>query len=174
MSKDRLSIPAILVLMAPVVFVYQFSTSPAFTYHSDDEARLIVSFKKMTDRLTHCTEAERQARIEEAKTRRKHMRRQSNTCGSREKIPLDVEVFLDGKAVFSKRHYPVGFHGDGFIYVYKRFDIPKGKTHLKTLVTEYREDGSGASISFEEDVDFSSREVKVLGIHPEKGNMFFL
>ena len=52
MSKDRLSIPAILVLMAPVVFVYQFSTSPAFTYHSDDEARLIVSFKKMTDRLT--------------------------------------------------------------------------------------------------------------------------
>lgn len=173
MSKDRLSIPAILILMAPVAFVYQFSTSPAFTYHDEDEARLIVSFKKMTDRLTTCTDEEREAREEAAKSRRKHMQRMPKTCGSREKLPVDVEVILDGKTAFSKKHHPVGLHGDGFVYVYKRFDLAKGKTHVKVSVKEYREDGSGASLAFDEDVDFAPREVKVLEIHPEGGHLYF-
>lgn len=171
MSYGKLSVTAILVLMAPVVLIHQLSASPAHTYSAADEALLIVSFKKITSRAKECGEQELKAYKKHEKQRRKHMQRTRKACGSRERVPVDVDVWIDGRKAFAKRHFPSGYHMDGYAYVYKRFRLKSGPHKVKVTAREQK-DGGGRSYIFNDTIEFNSRRVVVVEFDKEKDRFF--
>jgi hypothetical protein len=161
MSYGKLSVTAILILMAPVVLIYQFSASPAYTYNTADKALLIVSFKKITNRAKECDKEELKAYNKSGEKRRKHMQRTKQTCGSRERVAMNVEVWIDGAQASTKRHFPSGYRMDGYAYVYQRFKLKRGAHKIKVTAREQKE-GGGSSYVFDETIEFKSRQVKVI------------
>lgn len=161
MINKKLSITAILILMAPVVLIYHLSTSPAYTYSAKDDAMLIVSFKKLPAKAEECNEEELKANDEYLKKRRKHMQRTRRVCGSRERVPMDVNLWINGENAFAQRHFPAGFYTDGYIYVYKQFKLKSGSYKVKVTAREQKE-GGGRSYVFEDTIEFNDRRVVVV------------
>ncbi len=172
MDNERLSLPAILILVAPVLLIGFFSTSPAYEYNKPDDSMLIVSFKKSTMRLTLCTQEELKKFKAVAKSRRKHMQRASRVCGSRERAPLALTIWLDGKKVTDKHIFPSGLRNDGLVFVYDRFKLPKGNHKVKINISDHRKDGSGEAVSFSENIKFAEREVVVVEYDKGSNKLF--
>lgn len=178
-KKDkRLPFGGALMLMTPIVFIYFFSTSPQYTFFQENEAELVVSFKKTTARVHLCDEEELAEFKAEAKSRRKHMRRAGRVCGSRERFPLELVVWVDGKKHMANRYTPPGLRSDGPVFVYERFTIDKGGHEVKISVRDYREGSEeGRSRPAEprlltKDLEFDSRQRIVVDYDVEEDRLY--
>jgi len=162
MDNQRLSTPAILILVAPILLIGFFSTSPAYEYNKPDDSMLIVSFKKSTVRVKLCSEEELKEFKAIAKTRRPHMQRASRVCGSRERVPLALAIWLDGEKVTDKHIFPSGLRNDGLAFVYDRFKLTKGNHKVRINISDHRKKESGEAVSFSENIKFDGREIVVV------------
>ena len=111
------------VLYAAFVAVIGYlSTSPPYVHLPPDEAVVKLSFTHAGARKEPCHERT----PEELAKLAPNMRAQ--TVCPRERVPVTVEVALDGKPLFSVVAPPSGFARDGASTVYRRIAVPAG-TH---------------------------------------------
>jgi hypothetical protein len=106
------------------VFVAFFSKSPAFHYAQDTAAVIKLSLSHAADHVAPCVLLTPQ----EVAALAPNMRR-TESC-ERARLPLSIELELDGELVLSAQAMPSGLWGDGPASVYEKFNLPPGSYQM--------------------------------------------
>tara|TARA_B100000959_G_scaffold276338_1_gene330959 strand:- start:919 stop:1422 length:504 start_codon:yes stop_codon:yes gene_type:complete len=113
-----------------------FSNSPSYTYHDPTMALIMVSFSHASERKEKC----RRFTPEEIAALAPNMRRPMD-C-PRERVPVYVEVIMDGNSLLSKSYNPTGLAKDGSTSIYESIPVKPGQHQLITKLRDSnREDG---------------------------------
>lgn len=155
-----------------------FLSDASFSFFSPDVSALKVGFKHTGKRIFNCDEAnlikqegERyRAMLKESK--HVQMSNQKLAGCPRERYPVAVEVYMDGKKLLDKNYPPTGLKKDMASYVYEEFIIEPG-TH-KFLVKLY-DTGKKDSpdFVFEDTADIKPRDIKLITFD-DKANKLIL
>jgi hypothetical protein len=106
------------------VFVGYFSSSPPFQYAQAESAVVKLSLSHAADRVAPCVLLTPQ----EIAALAPNMRR-TESC-ERARLPLSIELDVDGQRVLAMQAEPAGLWGDGPASVYQRFDLPPGQYRM--------------------------------------------
>jgi hypothetical protein len=109
-----------LLYAAFVAVIGYFSSAPPYMHLRPDEALLKLSFSHAGARKEAC----RERTPEELAKLAPNMRAQ--TVCPRERVPVTVEIELDGVPLFRVVAPPSGFARDGASTVYRRVTVPAG------------------------------------------------
>jgi hypothetical protein len=111
----------VLFYAAVVGGIGYFSSSPAYQDAPDGMAQIKLSFRHGGQRVEDC----RKLTPEEIQKLPPNERR-PNTC-SRQRVPIVVELKLDGKLLYAAVLPPSGLSGDGPSQTYAKFLVPAGR-----------------------------------------------
>jgi hypothetical protein len=164
MIKNRLSLLGRLVFFIPAALVYFLSTSPTYTFSDENDSSFVIGLKHLTDRVHVCNEEEVRLFLEnEAKKGVAHSRKRAKSCGSRNRKPLKLKVWLDGKEIVNKVYKPSGLFGDGNTFIFEKFEVHAGEHNIKAAMRDSKEDKEDRyDYSFERNVNFNPKRVVVL------------
>ena len=119
------------VLYAAFVAVIGYlSTSPTYVHLPPDQALVKLSFTHAAARKEPC----RERTAEELAKLAPNMRAQ--TVCPRERVPVTVEVVLDGEPLFSVVAPPSGFAKDGASTVYRWVAVPAGAHSIAARLSD--------------------------------------
>jgi hypothetical protein len=111
----------------------------------------------------------KEATEKETEAKLKHMRKtespfpvmRMNCTG--ERIPVNVELFLDDKNVLTKTYHPSDLKRDGTTYVYEEIITIAGKHRLKARITDSKTDNP-LNYTFDKEIQIKSGEVAVIDL----------
>ena len=148
-----------------VAFIGYFSDSPTYEHLAPGDALLKVSLTHAGARKQAC----RERTPEELAKLAPNMRAQS-VC-PRERVPITVEVTLDGAPLFSVVAPRSGLAKDGAATVYRRVPIAAGSHRIGARLAD---DPSG-TFTFTKDatIDLAPGRVVVIDFDPAKGGFVF-
>ncbi len=121
-----------------------FSLSPAYRYASPDRAAVKLSLSHATQRVKPC----KVLSPEDIARLAPNMRRELQ-C-ERERLPLAMELDVDGETVMRIHEPPSGLWRDGPALVYRRFELPPGRHRLAVRL---RDSARQAGWDYSDDVD---------------------
>jgi hypothetical protein len=125
---------AIYLLFAVVIGL--FADRPIYRHFPDGQALIKLSFSHGAASKVPC----RQLTPAELETLAPNMRRQTQ-C-ERERLPVDLELELNGEPLYQASVPPSGLAKDGPSRVYQRFTVPAGEYELTARLRDTdREDG---------------------------------
>jgi hypothetical protein len=113
-----------------VAAIGYLSTSPTYVHLPPDEALIKLSFSHAAARKEACHERT----PEELAKLAPNMRAQ--TVCPRERVPVTVEVVLDGEPLFRVVAPPSGFARDGAATVYRRVVVPAGTHRIAARLSD--------------------------------------
>jgi len=134
-----------------------FSNSPRYTYHDPEMALIMVSFSHSSERKEEC----RRFSPEELADLAANMRRPMD-C-KRERVPVYIEVMLDGENLLSKSYNPTGLAKDGSASIYERILVEPGQHQL---IVKLRDSGRVEGFDYKSDT--------VINFRKELGGFYFL
>ena len=143
-----------------------FSNSHSYTYHDPDIALIMVSFSHASERKEEC----RPYTKEETAALAPNMRRPMD-C-PRERLPVHVEIIMDGNTLLSKSYNPTGLSKDGSASVYESIPVKPGQHQIiAKLRDSHRQDG----FDYESNVSFSlnPKELFVIDFRKELGGFYY-
>lgn len=143
-----------------------FSTRPAYDHFPEDEAQIVLSFSHIGQRAAPCRKLTREEIAEIAA----NMRR-TEVCG-RERVPLYVELLLDGKPLFAAGVTPTGLSNDGAAQVHERFTVAPGRYEL---VARLRDSARAEGFDYERGVavELAPGQSFVVDFRSEFGGFLF-
>lgn len=144
-----------------------FSANPEYI-HVDPELALIkISFNHAGERKEEC----RRLTQEELEALAPNMRRPLE-C-SRERVPLLVEVVLDGKTIYHAQVPPSGLSRDGTSTIYRRFTVRPGS---HTLITRLRDSRREEGFDYERvsEITLQAGENFVVDFRENDGGFVYL
>lgn len=149
-----------------VVCLGYFSDRPAYTHFPPDMALLKLSFSHGGQPKAPC----RQLSREELAKLAPNMRR-ATKC-ERERLPVLVELEVDGKLLYRATLEPTGLARDGRSRAYQRFTVPAGRHEL---VARLRDSARAEGFDYEhrEEVDLASQQSLAIDFHSETGGFVF-
>ena len=148
-------------------FVGYFATQPAYTYTDPGKAVIKLSFSHAGDHKEEC----RKLTQEELNAIAPNMRRLQECA--RERLPLLVELQLDGKLLYRDALPPSGLALDGASTAYRKFRVAAGTYRLTArLRTSRRSEG----FDFEKTADVTLEPAQnfVIDFRPEMGGFLFM
>ena len=110
-----------LAYAALAVLLGYFATQPPYRYGDADLASVKVSFSHAADRVVPCVQLTQEQIAELAANMR-----QTEVC-ERERLPLTLELDIDGETVVSIIAEPSGLWNDGPASIYERFEVAPGE-----------------------------------------------
>ncbi len=143
-----------------------FSTSPSYTYHDPEKALIMVSFSHASERKEEC----RRFTQEELAELAPNMRRPLD-C-PRGRVPLLVEISLDGAILLSKLYNPTGLANDGSTSVYERIPVTTGQHRLIAKLRDSRRE-TGFDYEREETINLDPRQLFVIDFRKELNGFYF-
>ena len=148
-----------------IAVVGYFATSPPYEHLRPGEALVKLSFQHAGARKEAC----RERTAEELAKLAPNMRAVS-VC-PRERVPLAVEVDMDGKPLFALTAPPSGLARDGAASVYRRAAVGAGAHRF----TARMKDGTGAGSDHvaERTVDLATGRVLVIDFEAKEGGWVF-
>ena len=161
----RLPLQAI-AYAAFAVTVGYFATLPEYRYADPAMASLKVSLSHATDRVEPCIQLTPEQIAELAANMR-----QTEACG-RERLPLILELDMDGEPVLNLVAEASGLWNDGPSSVYERIDIQPG---VHTLAVRLRDTARESGWDYEKtaEVDFKSGRYFTVTFKAETGGFQF-
>ncbi|MEX2650697.1 MAG: hypothetical protein WD673_16960 [Alphaproteobacteria bacterium] len=138
-----------------------FATWPGFRHMPEGQATMKVSFSHEGDRAEPC----RALSEDELAALPKHMRK-TEDC-PRRRLPVAVEVLLDGRPLLVDESPPTGFAGDGASRFYARATVPQG-AHDLTLRLRDTARAQGFDHEANVAVDLAPAQVLVIGFDAER------
>lgn len=144
-----------------------FSASPVYTYMAPDKALIRISFSHAAQPVREC----RRLTPEEIAQLAPNMR-QPMDC-PRERLPLLVELELDGRLLYRGSHAPSGLWGDGPATVYRRFVVEPGRHRLVARLRESKR-SEGFDYEHSENIDLRPQQNFVVDFKPNTGGFNFL
>lgn len=134
-----------LVYMVFAFSIYWLSTSPVYTHLDTGKAVIRLTFAHAASPNGECKTLSRKELLKLAPNMR-----QPRVC-PRERVPVYVELEIDGEKTFSAILPPTGFKNDGAARVYQRFQVPTGP---HKIAVRLRDSGRESGFDYE-----SSRDV---------------
>ena len=107
--------------IAFIAVVGYFATSPPYVHLPDGQSVVKLSFQHAGQRKEACRE-----RSPEELAKLAPNMRAASVC-PRERVPLTVEIEMDGKPLFAMVAQPTGLSKDGAATVYRRVAVPAGE-----------------------------------------------
>jgi hypothetical protein len=101
-----------------------FATNPPYRYADPGMASVKVSLSHAAERVEPCVQLTPEQIAELAMNMK-----QTEAC-ERERLPLLIEIDIDGETRFSLQAEPTGLWNDGPSSVYERFDVEPGAHRL--------------------------------------------
>ena len=139
-----------------------FSDSPSYTHLPPDQAQLKLSFAHSAAPKEACRKLTR----EELEDIAANMRR-TEVC-PRERLPVQVELLLDGTTLYRASLPPTGLSGDGPSMVYERFLIAPGR-HLLTVRLRDSARDEGFDYLHTAEVELGPRQSLAIDFRSETG-----
>lgn len=138
-----------------------FSDRPAYTHFPPDEALIKLSF-------AHGAKKEdcRRRTPEELAELPPNMRRPM-VC-SRERLPVTVELLLDGEPLYQAVLPPTGLAGDGPSRTYRRFAVPAGHHELTARLRD-SDRAEGFDYERTATVELAAGQSLAIDFRPEMG-----
>lgn len=138
------------------------SSNPDLTRFPPDMALVRLSFAHGAERREPC----RTRSPEELRELPPNMRR-PQAC-SRERLPVLVELELDGEVLYRASLEPTGLAKDGPSRVYERFRVPAGRHQLTARLRDSRR-AEGFDYERQVDVDLRPRQSLAIDFRSETG-----
>jgi len=142
-----------------------FSTSPTYVHLPADTALIKLSFSHAGARKEACHERT----AEELAKLAPNMR--ATTVCPRERVPVTVEIGLDGAPLFRVVASPSGLARDGASTVYRRVPVPAGVHHLQARLSDLP--GGQFNHAAETTVELAPGHVLVVDFDDSKGGFQF-
>lgn len=139
MKPLRYAAQAVVVLITLGLIGY-FSASPPYGRVPEESAVIKLSFAHAAVKKGGC----RELSAEEIARLAPNMRRK--TVCSRERLPVDIDVSLNGQPLYADRLPPTGLSGDGPSRAYERFVVAPGS---HTLVLRLRDSDRTEGFDYE-------------------------
>ena len=149
------------------VVVGYFSASPVYRYLDPDKALIKLNFSHAGQHKQEC----RRYTQEELDQLPPNMRRPMD-C-TRERVPLLVELEINGELQLKQSVPPSGIASDGAATVYEKFQVPSG-THTGSGRMRDSRREQGYDYATEKVVNVESGQVLVIDFEPETGGFKFL
>lgn len=165
MSKILRFFGQVLIMVAFLGVIGYFSTAPAYVTLEPGQALLKLSFTHAGERKGGC----RKRTPEELAKLPPNMRAQMD-C-PRERVPVVVELELDGKLLDREVVPPRGIKKDFSATVYQRYVIPTGKHRITARLRD--REGDDFNYRTETDVEIVQGQVVVLDFKPIEGGFIF-
>jgi coenzyme F420-reducing hydrogenase delta subunit/Pyruvate/2-oxoacid:ferredoxin oxidoreductase delta subunit len=146
---------SLLVLFLPALLIWHFSDSPGFSVIDRDESLLLFTMIDKGERLVPCTEPT----IEELKA-------QNFTECQRERVPVRVELKVDGVKVLSKVYKPRGIRRDGPSYAYEKIIVAPGIHRVSIQIRDSRK--VRYNHAFNEKVMFHAGKVVIIDFEDQR------
>lgn len=144
-----------------------FASSPAYTHVDPGAAEITLSFSHAGDRVAPC----RRLTPEEIAALPPNMRRPTD-C-PRERVPVVVELLLDGELVYREALPPAGLAGDGASTAYERFVVAPGTRELLVRLRDSRRE-EGFDYRMMEMVELAPGQNLVIDFRAETGGFKLL
>jgi hypothetical protein len=144
-----------------------FATQPAYTHHDPGKAQIKLSFGHAGEHTTEC----RRLTQEELNQMAPNMRRPLD-C-PRGRLPVLIELELDGELLYRAELPPSGLAGDGVSTAYKTFPVDPGQHQL---VARLRDSNRSEGFDYEKasGITLSPQQNFVIDFHPSRGGFQFL
>lgn len=128
---DLLRVPLqILAYAAMAVLLGYFATLPPYQYGNAEMATIKLSLSHATNRIAPCVALT----PEEIAALAANMHR-TEAC-ERERLPLTIELDIDGDNVISLVAAPAGVWNDGPASIYERFDVNPGRHTISVRIRD--------------------------------------
>lgn len=148
------------------VAVGWLSILPPFDYASGNLATVKLSLNHATERVKPCVRLTPEQIAELAA----NMRR-TEQC-ERARLPLQLEIEIDGETVIEIEAQPSGLWDDGHASVYERFDVAPGPHRITARLRDSaREDGW--DYAYSEDVILEPGRYFTITFRPETGGFHY-
>ena len=139
-----------------------FSLSPAYQYTDADMASIKLSFSHAAERVEECVQLTPQEINDRARAGEP-----LSQCG-RERLPLMIELEIDGVIVLSGERQPSGLWNDGPASVYERFEVEPGLHEITARLRDSRR-ASGWDYAHTEQVTLRPGRYFTITFRPETG-----
>jgi len=150
-----------------VALVGYLAVAPAYTYLGEGQALLRLSFNHAGQPVREC----HRLTPEELAALPPNMRRPLD-C-PRERVPLLVELELDGKLLYRETLPPAGLAGDGNASAYARFPVPAGRHRLVARLRDSPRE-QGFDYQRAADIELAPGDNFVVGFDATAGGFQFL
>jgi len=165
-TPKNIVIQLITYLMFAILVGY-FSSNPEYEFLDPDMALLKISFSHAGERKEEC----RRLTQEELEAMAPNMRRPLE-C-RRERVPILIEVILDGKTLYKDQVPASGLSHDGASTVYERFRVTPGEHRLVTRMRDSREN-EGFNHERSADIELKPGQNFVIDFNKDAGGFVFL
>ncbi len=149
------------------VVVGHFATQPAYTHLQPGEALIKLSFSHAGAHKEEC----RRRTQEELERLPPNMRRPLD-C-NRERVPLLIELEMDGKIIYRDSLPPSGLSGDGASTAYKKFRVSTGAHRIVARLRDSRRE-DGFDYEQAANINLTPQQNFVIDFRPEQGGFLFL
>jgi len=148
------------------VFIGYFAAAPEYTHWNPDKALLKLSFSHAAQPIREC----RRLTPEEIAALPPNMRVPAD-C-PRERVPLLIELEMDGEVLYRAQHEPTGLWGDGPATVYQKFAVSAGP---HTLVARLRDSNRDEGYDYQQhsDIVLQPQQNFVVDFRPNLGGFLF-
>ncbi|MFM9842320.1 MAG: hypothetical protein ACKVOI_05055 [Dongiaceae bacterium] len=144
-----------------------FSQWPPVVHFPADRAQIKLSLAHGADRKEEC----RQRTAEELKALAPNMRK-ATEC-SRERLPVWIEIVIDGQTTYRATVPPTGLSGDGPSRVYTRITVSPGKRHLQLRLRDTART-EGYDYELDQIIDLQPRQNLAVDFRPEMGGFVLM
>ena len=144
-----------------------FSNAPSYEHFPPDQAAVRISIIHGAQRKEKC----RRLTAQEIADLPPNMRKP--TLCSRERLPVWLEVSLDGAVVVARALPPTGLSGDGPSRLDQRFAVTPGPHKLRLRM---RDSGraEGYDYELEREIELQPQQNLVIDFRPEQGGFILL
>jgi hypothetical protein len=149
------------------VVVGYFATQPAYTHLDPEKAQIKLSFGHAGQHTTEC----RRLTQEELNQLAPNMRRPLD-C-PRGRLPVLIELELDGELLYREALPPSGLAGDGVSTAYKTFPVDPGPHRLVARLRDSKRT-EGFDHEKASTITLSPQQNFVIDFHPSRGGFLFL
>ncbi len=149
-----------------VAFLGVFSVAPSYTYLEPNLAVITLSLSHAGDRIGPC----RRLTQEEIAALPANMRR-SEEC-PRARLPLLVELELDGEVATHRLVPPAGLHRDSASAIYQRIQVSAGKHRIVARLRDSAR-SEGFDYQREIEVELAPGQNFVIDFRAESGGFIF-
>ena len=144
------------------VVIGYLSFWPKYHYASPEVAVIKLSLSHAAERVEPCVQLTPQQIAELAP----NMRR-TEAC-ERQRLPLALELELDGKIIVQLQAEASGLWEDGPASIYERFDVPPGPHHVTARLRDSARTG-GWDYTYSEDVNLEAGRYLTITFKAENG-----
>jgi hypothetical protein len=156
----------VLLYGAFAAFIGYLSVAPAYQYADPGLAVIRLSFSHAADRVVECVKLTPQ-QINERAIKGKPL----NEC-ERERLPLVVELDVDGTTVLSLTAIPSGLWKDGPASAYEQLTVDPGAHTITARLRDSARD-QGWDYEFSETVDLAPGRYFTITFRAENGGFVF-